>query len=59
MLNTNPKKILLEAANDEELKIIEAFIQEKKIKAFMLEDGKPDANNVFNDMARILIPFLK
>ena len=59
MANSGPKKILLEAANDEELKLIQDFIQERKIKAYMLEDRKPDENDIFNDMAQILIPLIR
>jgi hypothetical protein len=59
MTNIKTKKVLLEPANDEELKLIQAFIQERKIKAFMLEDRKPDENDFFNDMARVLIPLIR
>ena len=59
MTNSEPKKFLLEATNDEEVKFIHAFVQERKIKAFMLEDNKPDENDIFNDMVRVLIPFIR
>ncbi|HEX8334852.1 MAG TPA: hypothetical protein VF622_19665 [Segetibacter sp.] len=58
MANSESKKLLLEASNDEELKVIQDFIQERKIKAFMLEDRKPGENDIFNDMVRVLIPFI-
>ena len=53
------KKILLEAENDEQEKLIEAFIQQHKLVAFRLEDQKADENDFFNDMARVLIPLIR
>ena len=50
------KGILIELANDEELKMVEAFIKEHKMKGFIVEDSKPTENDFFNDVVRILIP---
>jgi hypothetical protein len=59
MPTSETNKFLLEAANDEELKLIQAFILEHKIKAYMLEDRQPDENDIFNDLARVLIPLIR
>ena len=50
------KGILIEPANDEEIKLIEAFIQEHKLKGFILQESKATKNDYFNDLIRLLIP---
>ena len=50
------KNILIETANDEELKMVEAFIKEHKMKGFIVEDSKAESTDFLNDMIRILIP---
>ncbi len=50
------KKVLIEPANDEELKMIEAFIQEHKMKGFIVEDSKANTADVLNDVIRVFTP---
>lgn len=52
------KGILIETANDEELKMIEAFIKEHKMKGFIVEDSKAGELDFFNDIIRMLIPIV-
>ena len=52
------KSILIETANDEELKLVEAFIKEHKMKGFIVEDGKATNADYLNDIIRILIPII-
>ncbi len=50
------KSILIETSNEEELKMVEAFIKEHKMKGFIVEDSKPTETDFLNDVIRILIP---
>lgn len=50
------KSILIETANDEELKMVEAFIKEHKMKGFIVEDSKATETDFLNDVLRVLIP---
>ncbi len=52
------KSILIEPANDEELKLVEAFIKEHKMKGFTVEDGKATETDFLNDVIRIIIPII-
>lgn len=48
------KSILIEPANDEELKLVKAFIKEHKIKGFLVEDSKATETNFLDDVIRII-----
>jgi len=50
------RNILIETVNEEELKMVEAFIKEHKLKGFIVEDAKADQADFFNDVVRMLIP---
>ena len=50
------KSILIETANDEELRMVEEFVKEHKMKGFIVEDSKPGSADFLNDVVRILIP---
>lgn len=50
------KSILIQTANNEELKMVEVFIKEHKMKGFIVEDSKAGELDFFNDVIRILIP---
>lgn len=52
------KSILIETANDEELKMVEAFIKEHRMKGFIVENNKPTETDFLNDVIRILIPLV-
>ena len=52
------KKILIEPSSEEELMVIEAFIKERKLKAFTLEDSKANENDFLNDFVRLVIPVI-
>lgn len=52
------KSILIETANDEELKMAEVFIKEHKMKGFIVEDSKLGEIDFLNDAIRILIPIV-
>ncbi len=53
-----PKQILLEIENEEQLRIVEAFIQDQRLKAFRLEDSKAGTSDVLNDLMRFVIPII-
>jgi len=50
------KSILIETANDEELKVVEVFVKEHKLKGFIVEDSKANDVDFWNDAIRLLIP---
>lgn len=50
------KGILIEPSNDEELRLIEAFIKEHKMKGFVVEESKATETDYLNDLIRIIIP---
>jgi len=50
------KSVLIETANEEELKMVEDFIKEHKMKGFIVEDTKAGELDFFNDLIRMLIP---
>lgn len=52
------KSVLIETASDEELKMLEAFIKEHKMKGFIVENSKATGTDFLNDIIRILIPIL-
>jgi hypothetical protein len=52
------KGVLIETANDEELKMVEAFIKENKMKGFIVEDSKANETDFLSDVARLLIPII-
>lgn len=52
------KNILIETANDEELKLVEAFIKEHKMKGFIVENSKATQNDYLSDIVRILVPII-
>lgn len=52
------KSLLIETANDEEFKMVEAFIKEHKMKAFIVEDSNANEADFFNDLVRVLIPII-
>ena len=52
------KKILIEPSSEEELMMIEAFIKERKLKAFTLEHSKANENDFLNDFVRLIIPIV-
>lgn len=52
------KSILIEALNDEELKKVEDFIKENKMKGFIVETSKANGNDFLNDVVRVLLPII-
>ena len=50
------KSILIETTNDEELKLVEEFIKEHKMKGFIVEDSKATQTDLLNEIVRLLIP---
>ena len=52
------KSILIEPANEEELKLVEAFIKAHQLKGFMVEKSKAGDTDFINDIIRILIPIM-
>lgn len=53
------KSILIKTVSDEEFELVEAFIKEHKLQGFTVEDKKPTELDVFNDVARLLIPMIR
>lgn len=52
------KSVLIETASDEELKMVEAFIKEHKMKGFIVEKSKANDTDFLNDVVRLLIPII-
>jgi len=52
------KSVLIETASDEELKMVEAFIKEHKMKGFIVENSKATQTDFLNEVIRILIPII-
>ena len=52
------KSILIQTANDKEIKMIEAFIKEHQLNGFIVEDSKATKTDFFNDVIRLLIPIV-
>lgn len=52
------KNVLIETASDEELKMVEAFVKEHKMKGFIVEDSKATETDFLNDIVRMLIPII-
>ena len=50
------KGILIEPTNEEEIKLINAFIQEHRLKSFILKESTETELNQWNDLIRVLIP---
>ncbi len=50
------KSILIETTNDEELRMVEDFVKEHKMKGFIVEDSKATKTDFSNDVIRLLIP---
>jgi hypothetical protein len=50
------KGILIEPASDEETKLIVAFIQEHRLKSFILKESTATEIDYWNDLIRLLIP---
>jgi hypothetical protein len=53
------KSVLIETANEEELKMVEAFIKEHKMKGFIVEDSKATETDFLNELIRVVIPIMR
>jgi hypothetical protein len=52
------KSVLIETGNDEELKMVKAFIKKNEMKGFIVDDSKANETDFLSDVAGLLIPII-